>query len=48
MSEILCNIYDEEVIVEENGKVEFEDGTEKQFGDIESAIKYLYKLGFRF
>ena len=48
MSEILFNVYDEEVIVEENGKVKFEDGTKKQFGDMESAIKYLYKLGFRF
>lgn len=48
MNEILYNIYDEEAIVEENGKVKFEDGTEKQFGDMEAAIKYLYKLEFRF
>ena len=48
MDEIVCNIYDEEVTVEENGKAKFEDGTEKQFADIELAIKYLYKLGFRF
>lgn len=48
MSEILYNIYDEEVIADENGKVKFEDGTEKQFDDMEAAIKYLYKLGFRF
>lgn len=48
MSEILYNIYNEGVIVEESGKAKFEDGTEKQFGDMESAIKYLYKLGFRF
>ena len=48
MSETLYNLYDEEVIVKENGKVKFEDGTEKQFDDMEAAIKYLYKSGFRF
>ena len=39
MIETLYNLYDEEVTVDENGKIKFENGTEKQFEDAESAIK---------